>query len=518
MDKPASAENEDLMETPKQAVAAKPGRSQAATKTLEMAASPVKANVAGAFYPGDPVVLRGMVEGFMKAAENKHLSNIWALIAPHAGYRFSGPIAASAFKQVAGRPIKRVVVIAFAHNPFTGSGGLKHDGIATVPAPSFETPLGGVKVDVKELKELMSRYPFIRSARSLAEGEHSLEVELPFIQVALPDAKLVPLFFGNQRNPDLAKALGTVLAERYALRGDTLVVVSSDMSHYFPYDEANKIDGRGLKFLRTLDAEGLMRAASGRKAEFCGLLPVISLIYAQKIISGQAPTVLDYRNSGDTYGDKSRVVGYAAVAFQRSFGASKHVLKSITKGRKMDYSLSEEQKSFLLGIARKTVVSYVKDRSKPGFDVKDPLLLEKGAAFVTLKIDDNLRGCIGHTEAHIPLWECVRDMAVAACSQDPRFPPVTKEDLAVLSYEITVLTPMQKVESIDDILVGRDGLMMEKGFNRGLLLPQVPVEWGWNRDEFLSHTAQKAGMPMDAWKDGSVTIYSFQGLVFSDGD
>ena len=182
----------------------------------------------------------------------------------------------------------------------------------------------------------------------------------------------------------------------------------------------------------------------------------------------------------------------------------------------MDFDLTPDQKQTLLALARRTVETFVKTGRKPDFATDDPLFLRPGAAFVTLEMHDELRGCIGHTEPRLPLWECVRDMAVAACSQDPRFDPVTPAELPALTYEITVLTPMKKVDSVENIVVGRDGLMMVRGYARGLLLPQVPVEWGWNREEFLDHTAQKAGLPKSAWRDGSVTIYAFQGLVFSD--
>ena len=177
-------------------------------------------------------------------------------------------------------------------------------------------------------------------------------------------------------------------------------------------------------------------------------------------------------------------------------------------------NLTPDQKIRLLTLARKTVESWVRNKTKADMTTDDPLLKENGAAFVTLKISGELRGCIGHTEAYEPLWDCIRDMAIAASTQDPRFPPVSEAELPRLSYEITVLTPMKKIADVDEIIVGKHGLMMEKGMRRGLLLPQVPVEWGWNREEFLNHTAQKAGLPASAWRDGSVTIYSFTGIVF----
>jgi AmmeMemoRadiSam system protein A len=182
----------------------------------------------------------------------------------------------------------------------------------------------------------------------------------------------------------------------------------------------------------------------------------------------------------------------------------------------MVHSLSADQKRRLLAIARQTVEHTVREGGLPDIAENDPDLLAPGAAFVTLTEGGQLRGCIGHVEARLPLWRCVRDMAAAAATQDTRFNPVDPKELSQLDYEISVLFPMEIVENLDDIVVGRDGLMMEKGYYRGLLLPQVAVEWGWDREQFLSQTARKAGLPADAWRDSLVTIYKFQGIVFSE--
>ncbi len=474
-------------------------------------------SVAGAFYSDQPTELRRRIDEFLAAATPPTLKRPWAIIVPHAGYRFSGPVAAFAFKPFVGKAIKTVVVLAFAHNPFAPDGSIKFSGVGTVRASTFRTPLGDLPVDAVEVEALIAAAPFIDHAPALFAGEHSLEVELPFIQQVLPDAKLVPLLFGQQRDPAMAESLAKILVERYAGRDNVLLVASTDLSHFHDYPTAQAMDRLGLDFIVKLDRPGLLRAMRERRCEFCGILPVWTLMTAQQQINGPAPVLLDARNSGDTFGERNRVVGYAAVAFERP-EPSTAVNQPPTGEDKMDFELTLDQKHRLVDIARKTVTGWVTEHTKPDFEISDPLLKSKGAAFVTLQMDGELRGCIGHTEARLPLWECVREMATAACSQDPRFPPVSTAELPKLDFEITVLTPMQKIESIDEIKVGRDGLMMERGYQRGLLLPQVPVEWGWDRDEFLSHTARKAGLPADAWKEDSVTIYRFQGLVFGDGD
>ncbi len=476
---------------------------------------PILPSMAGGFYPGDATELRRMVSDLLEKAKPQTIGELWGILVPHAGYVFSGPVAASAYRQLQGRDIHRVVVVAFTHDPFTPDGNFKLQAVGTTTAPAFRTPLGDLPVDVEEVRKLLDGYPFIREQRSLFGGEHSLEVQLPFIQTVLPKAKIVPLMFGIQSNPGLAEMLADVLAQRYAIHRDTLVIATTDLSHFHPYRTANRMDKDAVDLIRNLNGPGLLAASVDKKVEICGPMPVLSMILAQQQLGKKVPLLLDMRNSGDTFGEKKSVVGYAALAFQRS---PKTVQQLREKGNTMEYTLSTEQQARLLAIARRSVSSYVVTRSKPAFEIEDELLLQKGAAFVTLKIDNNLRGCIGHTEAHVPLWECVRDMAIAAASQDPRFPPVDESELERLSYEVTVLTPLQPVEDVNKIQIGRDGLMMQKGPYRGLLLPQVPVEWCWDREQFLQHTAQKAGLPMDAWKDKGVTIFKFQGIIFSDAD
>jgi len=180
----------------------------------------------------------------------------------------------------------------------------------------------------------------------------------------------------------------------------------------------------------------------------------------------------------------------------------------------MDFVLTTDERGALLDLAVWAVNTTIREHKRPALPCPYPKLYEKGAAFVTLTAADELRGCIGQVEAHVPLWDCVREMAIAAATQDPRFAPVQIDELPGLSFEITMLTPLECVEDPSTIVVGRDGLMIERGGARGLLLPQVPVEWGWDRETFLGHVARKAGLPADAWRDPRAKLYRFEGLIF----
>lgn len=487
----------------------------------------IQAGFAGSFYTADPAALRRQVNAFIDAAPLVRNLDAWAWMAPHAGYVYSGPIAGHVYRQIAAAQPKRVVVIAFTHRPWTESGVLKNKGIATTSASGFTTPLGELKIDHEEVAALISEYKFITDDRDLFAGEHSLEVQLPFVQVAAPEAKLVPLMFGNQGDLSLVDKLAAALQKRYANDLETAVVVSTDMSHYLAYARARDVDSGNLELVKKLNVDGLKRTFNTPREGFCGTSLVLTLMTAQKNMKWPAPVVLDQRNSGDTAGDRSRVVGYSAVAFPRpggnpagvsnESGAAAASPDSPAK-RPHDNELTVLQKRTLLDIAKTTVETVAKTGKKPEFKVTDPVLLRPGAAFVTLKKHGNLRGCIGHTEPHMPLWECVREMAVAASTQDPRFKRVRQEELPDLDYEISVLFPAVPVRDINEIVIGRDGLTIQLRGRRGLLLPQVPVEWGWNREQFLNHTANKAGLPMDAWKDPDAVLQRFEGIIFNESD
>jgi AmmeMemoRadiSam system protein A len=213
------------------------------------------------------------------------------------------------------------------------------------------------------------------------------------------------------------------------------------------------------------------------------------------------PTVLNYANSGDATKDRARVVGYGAAVFSLP-----HV----------DQGLSKKEQGILLKIARKTLVEYVKNGNIPKVDVKESMLLEKRGAFVTLTKKSALRGCIGYIQPLAPLYKAVSDMAIAASTRDPRFPPVSQEELKDIHIEISVLSPLKLITDTNEIEVGKHGLYMTRGNNTGLLLPQVATDHGWNREEFLKQTCVKAGLPDQAWKDTGTQIYTFSAQIFSE--
>ena len=461
---------------------------------------------AGGFYPADAKVLTKMVDDFLARAAVEPLSEPpVALVSPHAGYEYSGQVAAHSYALLKGRKFARVVVIAPCHVenfPFSSV----YDGDA------YATPLGNIPVDKEFAKKLVGLSRYIKlSERGHVQvegrGEHALEVELPFLQRVLGGFKLVPIVMGNQ-NYDLERALGVALA-KLSQDGDTLIVASSDLSHFHPYDEAVQLDHKVLRAIEEWDYFNMSRNFESRTWEACGGGPIVAAMIAAERLGAQQAKILKYANSGDVTGDKSRVVGYGAAALIKE--------KAGRGGKTQAFSLGQKEKNELLKIARKSVETSVRERTLyyPALEGFASLEQERGA-FVTLKEHGQLRGCIGYIAPIKPLYMTVRDVAAHAALRDSRFTPVTVDELGKLEYEISVLSPLHRVADIKQIRVGQDGLVLWKGEYEGVFLPQVPTEQRWNLMTYLEQLCYKAGLPKDAWRDEDADLFSFTAIVFGD--
>jgi len=461
--------------------------------------------VAGQFYPANPDELRRMLDEFVAQATVPNVSGqIVALIAPHAGYIYSGKVAAHSYALLKGQKFERVVVIAPSHFeafPFN----------SVYNGDAYATPLGNIEVDKAFAAKLAKMSPLIQlSSRghtpTQQPGEHALEVQLPFLQRVLGEFKLVPIVMGDQ-NYETERALGVSLAKM--IQGThTLIVASSDLSHYHPYEEATKLDHKTLKAIERWDYLSLSLNFESRVWEACGGGPIVATIIAAERLGAKQATILKYANTGDVTGDHSRVVGYSAVALVKSESRATE-----TK----PFSLGPKEKEFLIQLAKRSVETVVREKKLYEPPVSEyPTLLEERGAFVTLKEKGELRGCIGLITPEKPLYLSVRDAAAFAAVRDPRFSPVTAGELSQLDYEISVLTPFRRVFDVKEIRVGRDGLLMIRGSNEGVLLPQVPTEQGWDRKTFLEETCLKAGLPRQAWQDEATDIFAFSAIVFDE--
>ena len=263
--------------------------------------------VAGQFYPADREQLSSMIRLYLSSASLIDLEGkLLGMMVPHAGYVYSGPVAAYAYRQLGTRSYRRVVVIGPSHYaPFPG--------ISALDMESYRTPLGVIPIDREVVRKLIASRDWIRYEPRLYEKEHSLEVQLPFLQRTLSDFKLIPLIMGDS-SPPLCREFAEVLLETLGTEG-ILYLASSDMSHYFPYDRAREMDGLTLEEMKSLDTQKLFQLQIEGKSQLCGLGPVLTLMELLQKAGGGNVNVLHYANSGDVSGDKSRVVGYGAVAF-----------------------------------------------------------------------------------------------------------------------------------------------------------------------------------------------------------
>lgn len=464
------------------------------------------AAVAGAFYPSEPSRLTTVVDSALsRASVPAEHGKVVALVAPHAGYEYSGGVAAHSYALLKGIKFKRVIVIGPSHFESIRYSSV-YDG------DSYTTPLGRVTVDREFARKLAGSDRSIRLSSAghdvRTQAEHSIEVQLPFLQRTIGDFAVVPIVMGDQ-SYDASRALGMALAKLLRNSDDTLLVASSDLSHYHSYQDATRMDGKLLAAITQGDFLSVSRNTETRVWEACGAAPIVAIMIAVQHLGSAPPKLLKYANSGDVTGDKSRVVGYGALAFLR--GAQPTGEASLV--------LNDAERAELLRIARASVESAVRDRKayEPPIPSSPALVQERGA-FVTLKKHGDLRGCIGYASPIRPLYLTVRDVAAYAALRDSRFSPVRSDELRDLEYEISVLSPFQHVMKTEMVRVGEHGLLVRQGDHEGVFLPQVPVEQHWDRRTFLEQAAVKAGLPGDAWQDAATDLFTFTALVFSEQD
>ncbi len=446
---------------------------------------------AGQFYDPDPKCLSAQIQEFLAAAPQKSEADVIGLIVPHAGYVYSGRTAALAYRLVQGGDFETVIILGPSHR-------VAFQGCSIYPRGGFQTPLGTALVDEDLASALMKESGFGYRAEAHSQ-EHSLEVQIPFIQTVLPGARIVPVAMGYP-NRTTVQALAQALS-KICGRKKFLVVASTDLSHFMSKGEARALDTETIGLIQNLKTDTLLRKYERNENVFCGGGGVLALlIYAQ--LTGKAGVeVLGRADSSEAGSTEDSVVGYVAAAVVSS-PASKPSLPPLDK----------EDKAELLKIARLAVERAVKDRSLLEYETERPRLKEMGAAFVTLTEHGRLRGCIGYIEPVAPLFQTVIQTAGLACLQDMRFEPVSPAELKDMDIEISVLSPLTKIDDPRRVRVGTHGLVIARGSQRGLLLPQVAVENSWDREEFLKQACLKAGLPADDWKKGA-DIFIFEALI-----
>ncbi len=485
-------------------------------------------NVAGAFYPDNPAELSQMIDGFLATANPEAIQgDIFALISPHAGYGYSGQVAIYGYKLIKGKPYQTVIVIGPSHQ-------YGFSGVSIYPEGKFLTPLGDLEIDKEFTQKLLSKDKEILFQPAAFVKEHSVEVQLPFLQKVLTTNfsaterggpamhygwKIVPIVMGDCPLATCQKLAG-LLKEAIGERKDVLVVASTDMYHGYDYQEAEIIDNLTLSYLKNMDAEGLYYGLREGKLQLCGGFGVVSTLILAKELGHHQLKVLNYTNSAIVTGKKTKgiwTVGYSSCVIDKETPNPIGRIGVPLSAEGERAMLNKEQRKRLLEIARNSIEVYLKTGKKLEVSETDPVLLKEMGAFVTLHKHSELRGCIGNLVGNQPLYLTIRDMAIEAATGDPRFLAVGLDELKDIEIEISALSVMQRIDDPAKIQLGLHGVLVRRGFSSGVFLPQVATETGWTKEEFLSNLcSHKAGLAPDAWKDKSTEIYVFTAEVFSE--
>ncbi|MBI9076404.1 MAG: AmmeMemoRadiSam system protein B [Desulfatibacillum sp.] len=448
-----------------------------------------KPAVADRFYPGDPQTLKAQVKEFLRDAKQTRVKGtVRALVSPHAGYVYSGIVAGAAYNTIP-PATRKVIIIGSSHR-------MRYSGASIPNVSAYQTPLGRVPV-APEAKALL-RQPGFSSISHAHEGEHSIEVQLPFLQVVLGNFEFIPILLGQRVNPDdLADILLPLVRQGF------FIIASTDLSHYYPYEKARNLDATCCQAVPSLDFQAM------KNCQACAWVPTVTVMkVAEKL--GWTGTLLDYRNSGDTTGAKDKVVGYAAIAFTDIKG--EYAMPSHT---------SPQDKTDLLQLARSVMASRLTDTKIQRPEAPSPLLMEKRGCFVTIHKNGQLRGCIGTIEPIQSLMEGVESNAYNAAFRDPRFSPLTAQELDDIEVEVSVLTVPEEIQFTDgkDLLTkikpGVHGVILSKGRNRSTFLPQVWEQLS-NPQNFLTQLCKKGGMSPGCWQDPGVKVEVYEAEYFSE--
>ncbi len=424
--------------------------------------------VAGQFYPGSPEPLKAMIKGMVDETATKE--EVIGLVLPHAGYVYSGPVAAAVVSRI---EFKDTFIIMGPNH--TGMG----KPLSIMTGGTWKTPLGEVQVDAELGKQILTDSSYLEEDRAAHQHEHSIEVQLPFLQYFKPDIKIVPIILA-QAGGEVYQEIGRGIAKAVKdLNKKVVIIASSDMSHYESQESASSKDIQAIEAILSLDGDELLKRVRELNITMCGYAPAVALITAAKELGAGRAELVKYQTSGDTTGDYAAVVGYAGIII-----AALHPL---------------------VKLARETVESYIREGKMPRPGDITPEMKEKAGVFVSIHKHGELRGCIGTFE---PTRKNVADEimvnAISSATRDPRFLPVAPDELKDLDYSVDVLTRPEPVESQDQLDPKKYGVIVECGWRRGLLLPDLEGV------ESVEHQIDICRQKADIGPDEPVKLYRFQ--------
>jgi AmmeMemoRadiSam system protein B/AmmeMemoRadiSam system protein A len=473
--------------------------------------SVLKTDLPGSWYPASAQEIRRQLADYLKKAAKPELKNVIALLMPHAGYMASGQTAAYGLKQLTGKKYSRVIIIAPSHYAYL------HKKLCIPNARFFQTPLGKVPIDQLSLSKL-KEHSFVVVSNPIQEKEHSLQIQLPILQYALKDFKVVPIVVGMMNDQSIKLAAEAI---KLLITPGTLVVVSSDFTHfgkrfrYMPFKvnsetgmRIRKLDMGAFKCIEDKNAVGFGNYVRKTGATICGQYPI--RIFIRLLPPNAKVSLLSYSTSAQIFGNNESSVSYVAAAVTGKWpGSPAEILPELTA----------KDKANLLLLARKTIAFHLRAQRAPHSGELimsiSPNMKKVMGVFVTLHKNGRLRGCIGEIIPRRPLYKAVIAQAVNSAFHDPRFRPLNASEFKDIDIEISALTPPHPVKSWQDIVIGRDGIILEARGHSAVFLPQVATEQGWTLPQTLSYLSRKAGLPADAWKkDAKFKV--FQAIVFGE--
>jgi MEMO1 family protein len=466
---------------------------------------------AGRFYSANKQSLTVDISGlFAVCRKTPSTWKVRAIITPHAGYVFSGKIAAEAFHAIPPNSVyKNIFIIGSSHV-------MQFEGASVYKSGDYITPLGKIEVNREIAGKLISDNKVFDFPENAHLQEHSLEVQIPFIQYYFKDPpQIVPIILGTH-NEYTVKKIAEALRPYFT--DENLFIISSDFSHYPSYADARRTDsitatgissGKAETFLYKLKKNS-EEGVPGLATSMCGWTSGLTLLYLIEGNKNLEIKHIDYSNSGDSpHGNKNEVVGYHAFAV-----IDKQEKNDNSENPQTEILFTRSEKNQLFRIAENSIRTMLYENKKyvpEEKNITDNLRKQLGA-FVTLKVNGALRGCIGRFISTDPLYIVVRESALSSAFSDPRFTPLTKEEFEKAEIEITVLGPLKKINDINEIVLGKHGIYIKKGSRSGTMLPQVATENKWTVEEFLGYTSRdKAGIGWTGWKDAEIFIY--EGIV-----
>ena len=457
--------------------------------------------VAGDFYPKEPAMLNKQLEDYLEQAEKVEVAGrLRVLIVPHAGINFSGQTAAEGFKQISGEKYSKIIILGVSHKSPISHAAVYSEGL-------WETPFRDIEIDQALANKLISEKYNILADDAPHKKEHSLEIPILFLEKVQKNYTIVPILLGRPN-----KSLVDYLAYKIAgvLDGETLLIISTDLSHYPNWQDANYADRNTINAILSGKVQALDNMIAfntadkypGLSTSACGYHALRVALRLSEIMGIDNIKELDYTNSGDITGDKGRVVGYAAI------GMYSQKIPPIV--------LDEEAKQEALILARETLENYYVNNQQNYTPINADLNHHIGA-FVTLTKDGDLRGCVGHFEPEEPLYKTIQDVSVSSATKDTRFPPVTKEELAEIEIEISTMSPQKRMKNWEDIEAGKHGVRIILGGRSGTLLPQVATDNDWDLVTFLETICgQKMGLEKNCYKDPMAQIFVYETDIFAE--